>query len=69
VLQHKYVSKRLQVSTVRKFTQKENIMKSIIKSVFYAVSEFFSAVALASYAAHQARNGHTRQAQSHYKDK
>jgi hypothetical protein len=31
-------------------------MKSIIKSVFHAVGEFFSAVALASYAAHQARN-------------
>jgi hypothetical protein len=44
-------------------------MKSIIKSVFYAVSEFFSAVSLASYAAHQARNGQTRQAQSHYKTK
>jgi hypothetical protein len=25
-------------------------------------------VAMASYAAHQARNGQTRQAQSHYKD-
>jgi hypothetical protein len=25
-------------------------------------------VSLASYAAHQARNGQTRQAQSHYKD-
>jgi hypothetical protein len=44
------------------------IMKSIIKSVFREVGEFFSAVALASYAAHQARNGQTQQAQSHYKN-
>jgi hypothetical protein len=44
------------------------IMKSIIKSVFRAVSEFFSAVGLASYAAHQARNGQYRRAQNHYKD-
>jgi hypothetical protein len=43
-------------------------MKSIIKSVFNSVSMFFSAVSLASYAAHQARNGQTRQAQNHYKD-
>ena len=49
-------------------TQKENIMKSIIKSVFHVISEFFSAVALASYAAHHARNNQTRQAQSHYID-
>jgi RAB protein geranylgeranyltransferase component A len=48
-------------------TQKENIMK-IIKTVFNAVNEFFSAVALASYAAHQARNNQTKQAQSHYID-
>jgi RAB protein geranylgeranyltransferase component A len=48
-------------------TQKENIMK-FIKNVLYAVSEFFSAVALASYAAHQARNNQTKQAQSHYID-
>ena len=43
-------------------------MKSIIKSVFHAVNEFFSAVSLASYAAHQARNGQNKQAQSHYID-
>jgi hypothetical protein len=43
-------------------------MKSIIKSVFRAVGEFFSAVALASYAAHQARNGQHKQAQNHYID-
>jgi hypothetical protein len=41
-------------------------MKKIIKTVFSAVSTFFSAVALASYAAHQARNNQTKQAQSHY---
>jgi hypothetical protein len=38
----------------------------IIKTVFSAVGTFFSAVALASYAAHQARNGQHQQAQSHY---
>jgi hypothetical protein len=38
----------------------------IIKTVFGAVSTFFSAVALASYAAHQARNNQIKQAQSHY---
>jgi hypothetical protein len=43
-------------------------MKSIIKTVFRAVGEFFSAVSLASYAAHQARNNQTKQAQSHYID-
>jgi hypothetical protein len=50
-----------------KFTQKENIMK-IIKTVFSVVGEFFSAVSLASYAAHQARNNQVKQAQSHYID-
>jgi hypothetical protein len=43
-------------------------MKSIIKTVFHAVGEFFSAVSLASYAAHQARNGQIKLAQQHYKD-
>jgi hypothetical protein len=43
-------------------------MKSIIKSVLHAINEFFSAVALASYAAHQARNGQNKQAQNHYID-
>ena len=43
-------------------------MKSIIKSVFRAVGEFFSAVSLASYAAHQARNGQNKRAQNHYID-
>jgi hypothetical protein len=43
-------------------------MKSIIKSVLHAINEFFSAVALASYAAHQARNGQNKQAQKHYID-
>ena len=42
-------------------------MKSIIKTVFSAVCTFFSAVAQASYAAHQARNGQIKQAQSHYR--
>jgi hypothetical protein len=40
----------------------------IIKTVFRAVNEFLSAVALASYAAHQARNNQNKQAQSHYID-
>lgn len=40
----------------------------IIKIVFGAVREFFSAVSLASYAAHQARNGQNKQAQNHYID-
>ena len=40
----------------------------IIKTVFGAIGTFFSAVAQASYAAHQARNGQTKQAQSHYID-
>jgi hypothetical protein len=38
----------------------------IIKTVFNSVCVFFSAVAQASYAAHQARNGQIKQAQSHY---
>lgn len=40
----------------------------IIKIVLHAIGEFFSAVSLASYAAHQARNNQTKQAQSHYID-
>ena len=40
-------------------------MKSIIKSVVHAVGEFFAAVSLASYAAHQARNGQNKRAQNH----
>jgi hypothetical protein len=41
-------------------------MKSIVKTVFSAIVTFFSAVSLASYAAHQARNGQIKQAQNHY---
>lgn len=41
-------------------------MKSIIVSVYKSLAVFFSAVALASYAAHQARNNQIKQAQSHY---
>jgi hypothetical protein len=41
-------------------------MKKIIVSVYKSIAVFFSAVAQASYAAHQARNGQTKQAQSHY---
>lgn len=40
----------------------------IIKTVFSSINTFFSAVAQASYAAHQARNGQIKQAQSHYID-
>jgi hypothetical protein len=46
---------------------KESTMKSIIVSVYKSLAVFFSAVAQASYAAHQARNGQIKQAQSHYK--